>query len=92
MTHQCPICGKALREMLRYPHYVCGECASRATSADGRRLNFYNIGVSGGYAAKYADDLTDYDSHYCYIDGHPCIANEARFGGIVVQILPNQSQ
>ncbi len=86
MTHQCPICGKALEAIARYPRYVCEDCAARASSADGRRLEFFNLGLSGGYGAAFADDKSKYDSHDCFIDDRPCRADEARFGGIVIEL------
>lgn len=85
--HQCPICGISLQPVPRYPRYVCGECASKAASIDGRLLEFFNISLSGGYGAKYADDKSPYDSHECFIDGVRCHADEARFGGIVIQVM-----
>ena len=87
MTHQCPICGIALEPVARYPRYVCQDCADRATSIDGRPLEFFNLGLSGGYGARYADNQTSYNSHDCFIDGQACRADEARFGGIVIELL-----
>ena len=87
MTHQCPICGIALEPVARYPRYVCQDCADRATSIDGRPLEFFNLGLSGGYGARYADNQTSYNSHDCIIDGQACRADEARFGGIVIELL-----
>ena len=92
MTHQCPVCGKALEAISRYPRYVCGDCAARATSADGRLLEFFNLGLSGGYGASFADDKSSYDSHDCFIDGKPCRADEARFGGIVIELKQPESR
>jgi hypothetical protein len=43
------------------------------------------VSLSGGYAARYADTGEPYSSHACYIDGLPCWADEARFGGIVIE-------
>ncbi len=80
--------GSALEPVPRYRRYVCSDCAARAASADGRRLAFSNIDLSGGYAARYADTGEPYDSHACWIDGIRCHADEARFGGIVVEVLP----
>ena len=85
MSCGCPICGVALEPVARYPRYVCRTCASRARSRDGRPLEFFNLGLSGGYGARYADDHAPYQSHDCFIDGHPCRADEARFGGIVIE-------
>jgi hypothetical protein len=69
----------------RYPRYVCPECAGKVTGIKGRRLDFYNIDFWGGYSAKYIDTRENYNSHTCYIEGVECYADEARFGGIVVQ-------
>ena len=85
MSHPCPICGSALEPVPLYRRYVCSDCAARAASADGRRLDFSNIDLSGGYAARYADTGEPYDSHACWIDGIRCRADEARFGGIVIE-------
>lgn len=81
----CPICGTAVRPNPRSPNYLCQTCAVRAVSRDGRPLAFSNTGASGGYAAQYADSGEAYDSHDCYVDGILCHADEARFGGIVIQ-------
>ena len=85
MSHACPICATSLEPQSRYPHYVCQACASRARSADGRPLTFENEGFSGGYVASYTDTGDSYDSHDCWIDGVACHADEARFGGIVIE-------
>ena len=83
--HSCPLCGTPLVEYERYPRYVCPKCASKVTDINGRKLGFYNIGFSGGFTAKYIDTGESYNSHICFIEGTECYADEARFGGIVVQ-------
>lgn len=85
MSHACPICRVPLPEAERYPRYVCNSCAERATSADGRSLEFANIDMSGGYQARYAHTSAPHDRHDCWIDGIACRADEARFGGIVIE-------
>lgn len=85
MAYRCPVCDAPLQPIARYPRYVCRSCAARAVSADGRPLEFLNPGLSGGYEARYADDKRPYASHVCFIDGQPCHADEARFGGIVIE-------
>jgi pilus assembly protein CpaE len=62
--------------------------AARATDAQQRPLQFGNISFSGGFRARYADTGEVYDSHTCFIDGVKCWADEARFGGIVIQGIP----
>lgn len=81
----CPICGAALTFNPRYPRAVCQACVGRACDAEGRALDFYNVDIGGGYLAVYREGGEIYDSHDCFIDGYPCRADEARFGGIVVQ-------
>ncbi|MEQ8302040.1 MAG: hypothetical protein RIB47_01520 [Cyclobacteriaceae bacterium] len=83
--YQCPICKVDLQPNPRYPNYVCTTCADRATDKEGRKLKFSNIDVSGGYVARFGDTNEAYHSHTCYIDGLECHADEARFGGIVIE-------
>lgn len=82
----CPLCGAAMTFNLRYPRAVCADCVRRAGDAEGRALDFFNADFGGGYLAIYREGGGKYDSHDCFIDGHPCRADEARFGGIVVQL------
>lgn len=84
-TQFCPICQKPVKLSERYPKYVCRECAVRAKSKDGRALSFFNESISGGFAAQYTDTGEPYTGHECYIDGIQCYADEAYFGGIVIQ-------
>jgi len=84
-THFCPICKVALQAYERYPNYICPSCASKATDKHGRLLCFGNINLSGGFEAFYLDNKKKYDSHICYINGIECYADEARFGGIVIE-------
>lgn len=81
----CPICETEVQYSQRYPLYVCADCFKKAVSADNRPLSFSNLSLSGGFAAYYADTKEIYDSHVCFIDNIECRADEARFGGIVIQ-------
>ena len=56
-----------------------------AADENGRRLSFTNVALSGGFAALYGDTHEERASHVCYINGIKCWADEARFGGIVIQ-------
>jgi len=94
-TKPCPICGQTIPVLVRYPDHICRTCADRAASAEGRPLEFYNETVLGGILAFYADTGKPYhpgEVHIpCFVDGVPCVAEEARFGGIVVQVVVNGS-
>jgi len=81
----CPICKAEVKPNPRYPRYVCRACYAKASSADGRQIEFFNTHMSGGYTANFVDSQEHYASHECFIDGIRCYADEARFGGIVIQ-------
>ncbi|MFP4341650.1 MAG: hypothetical protein ACLFQO_14480 [Cyclobacteriaceae bacterium] len=85
--HHCPICSKELKVIRRYPKYVCPECKYKATDKDGHELSFSNVDFTGGFTASYTDTGEKYNSHTCYIDGIECYADEARFGGVVIQTV-----
>ena len=82
----CPICGCEVSSNPRYPRYVCRDCASRASASDGKRLQFGQSGPTGELEARYAETGAPYPRHDCWIDGQPCRAIVAHFGGIVIQV------
>jgi ADP-ribosylglycohydrolase len=83
----CPICGDEVKPLLRYPQYLCKKCAGQAVSIDGKPLDFFNEGVGGGFLAFYSETKEKYDSHVCFVKNRKCFADEARFGGIVIQLM-----
>lgn len=83
--YKCPICFAKLQTNARYPNYICNECSKKTTDINGRKLIFSNVSFSVGYIANYEDTDEEYNSHVCYIDGIKCRADEARFGGIVIE-------
>ena len=85
---ECPFCHGEVEKSTRYPNYVCAQCAERATDEAGREIGFSNINWEGGIKGSYNDTSEAYPLRSCFIDGHPCTASEARFGGIV--ITPNE--
>ncbi len=91
--HNCPICSVDLKPNPRYPNYICRTCASSdITDTEGTKVSFSNIGMTGGLSVSFYKDgaiVSSDDSHQtftCFINGHRCIAQEARFGGIVIQL------
>ena len=83
----CPICSVEVPPSEGYPRYVCRTCAGKAASAEGRLLKFNNKNISGGFIARYADTGEKYPSHECFINGIQCHADEAKFGGIVIEVV-----
>ncbi len=92
----CPVCGREQPPVPRYPRYLCRDCVARACTAGGRPLAFFNTSLSGGFVARYADTdelaAEETVTHLVYVDGIRCWADEARFGGIVLQPHPSDPQ
>jgi hypothetical protein len=83
----CPICSAEVTPNSRYPHYVCSVCRAKAVTANGRPLTFSTVDFSGGFVARYADTGEIDPSHECFIAGIKCYTNEARLGGIVLEVV-----
>lgn len=104
-TQPCPHCDRPTIYEERYPRAVCDHCRSRTTDHAGRRITGFNTGLSGGMICYYTDTLEHSDGSSsqkeecvettrtgaCFIDGHPATMQEARFGGVVVQLAPRKS-
>ena len=85
-THQyCPICLVEVTPSERYSRYLCAGCDGKATDEDGRPLVFSNESFSDGFFAHYAETGEVRDSRVCFVDGVKCRADEARFGGFIIQ-------
>jgi hypothetical protein len=89
----CSSCNNEVRYNPRYPKYICSDCSAKHKySKEGQLVEFYNTNLSGGLKIIYKDAegnvLKEDDSKsecICLIDGKDFIAQEARFGGIVIQ-------
>lgn len=84
--HPCPICHQNfVSHWELYPLAVCQTCYGKVSDRLGRQLTFFNTSPGGGFAAQVIDTEEEYLEHICYIDDIECWAEEARFGGIVIQ-------
>lgn len=90
ISHPCPICSTLVSHSARYPLAVCQDCHNTC-NAEGQKLSFFNQSISGGFEAVVTDTQENYPSHVCYIAGNKCWADEARFGGIVIQLCSVRS-
>lgn len=89
----CSNCDKEVYFQGRYPKYICTDCASKEKlDADGNLLEFFNLDFSGGlkiiYKDKNGNTIREDDTQQycdCIIDNKLYFAQEARFGGIVIQ-------
>ncbi len=82
----CPVCRAPLGTNPRYPRALCPVCVLEAVDGAGHEVRFVNTSIDGGFEAHHADGRRD-DDHACFVRGAPCHADEAYFGGIVVQLI-----
>ncbi|WP_335093662.1 hypothetical protein [Nostoc sp.] len=94
--HPCPVCSLPVKHFMRYPHEVCNDCYGKACDDQGRKLDFYTCSRKEGseenvfkigFGATVIESNEEYDSNICYINGVKCWADEARFGGIVIEAM-----
>lgn len=86
----CPICAGPKTYSERYPFSLCHVHYDECRDVQGRKVTFSNEGWYGGLVSQHFEEgksepvLSDKDGH-CIVRGIPCFAEEARFGGIVIQ-------
>ena len=86
----CPSCGNERRTLRRYPRAICNPCYNKVTDEYGKSVSFGNQTMLGtGIIGNY-EDGTEYNNpiHHkqkCWVGDMTCIAEEAKFGGIVIQ-------
>lgn len=84
----CSNCGNERSFSARYPKCICGNCYDLTTDKNGRKVTFYNTELMVHGCQGYFVDVEPkekYDSNICYIGDDEFYAEEARFGGIVIQ-------
>ena len=97
IIHKCPICLDIMDYYTaRYPKMICGKCANgdngKILDSFGNEVSFSNIDIYGGFASHHKinnndNELVHKNEHICWINTIKCYANEARFGGIVIQTI-----
>jgi hypothetical protein len=87
----CPICTRPTNRSERYPRTICGSCVqSVIKDEDGHTVTFENIDLSGGFQSLHVGEgnqIIKKEEHVCFVNGIKCWADEARFGGIVIQTM-----
>lgn len=84
-TKKCPICDNDMYFFERYPNMICNQCFDNTVTKDGFKIEFYNENITGGFYSLMNNEKGNI--HECYINNKKCYADEARFGGIVIQIV-----
>ena len=87
----CPICTTLFNRPIRYQKSICKSCSNlEIKDENGFTVNFQNIDWSGGFESLHVGEgnqIIKKAEHVCYINGVKCWADEARFGGIVIQVM-----
>ncbi|WP_291722297.1 hypothetical protein [Bernardetia sp.] len=91
-TSSCPICQNEIFYDSNYPNELCKSCVGRATDGHGRYVKFYNRNLASGIIGFYADadGKEEYEHTTCYVSKQKCEAKEARFGGVVIELIPSK--
>jgi hypothetical protein len=92
----CPICNSPLTRLIRYPLSICGSCASieNIKDASGNTVTFCNTdALGGGFASLHTINgkTVKKEENICFVKGIKCFAEEARFGGIIIQVWKEES-
>ena len=92
--YNCPICLDSMTFTERYPKAICSECSnSELKDSDDNIVTFCNSDLFGGFMSLHTinNTLVEKQEHLCWIkygdNNIKCYADEARFGGIVIQVL-----
>ena len=71
---------------------MCNECQKNKFDKDGNIVNYSNIDFCGGFISYHQVtnisgqyEVIEKSDHECWINGYKCYADEARFGGIVIE-------
>ena len=85
----CPVCNEVASVTPRYPSCVCRDCINKYGTLDinNNLIIFQNESISGGIRAFRIINGKQEEvySYECYVNKIKCIAQEHRFGGIVIQ-------
>ena len=77
--------------MERYPRMICGDCNKPENIRDsrGNSVIYENEDIYGGIVSIHNINGTNIkgNDYYCFVKNIACYAQEARFGGIVIQVL-----
>jgi len=85
----CSNCKKLVFHNARYPKFICDDCTELITDKEGRRIEFYNTELLGHGCQGYyigTEQKEKYDSNIGYLYNKEVFAEEAHFGGIVIQL------
>lgn len=87
-ANACPICARHQPPRAGHPRYLCAVCTRHTVDGEGRRIRFYNPITGGGVRGVYVDTGEVTPARLCFVQGIPCLADEVRFGGVIIQALP----
>lgn len=83
----CHHCKTQIPYEPRYPKSICIDCTKLITNIKGEKVTYFNehylgFGCQGFYVGA---NNKKYNSDVCFINNTPYVAQEAKFGGIVIR-------
>jgi hypothetical protein len=86
----CPICSQQMPYSERYPNSICGAHYNECIDSNGNHVTYENADEFGGLVSYHTIDNTIVRriDDTCFVRGIKCFVEEARMGGIVIQVVP----
>ena len=86
----CPICNQPMPFSERYPLAICKAHYGECRDLQGNAVTYENEDFSGGFVSYHTIEgtIVRQNDGSCMVQGHRCIAGEARMGGVVIQVIP----
>jgi len=89
LKQYCSNCKAEMNVIQRYPRLLCNDCKKKLKSADGRSVEFFNTEVLGHGCQGYysgSNQTEKYNATESFIENKTFIAEEGKFGGIVIEL------
>ena len=89
-TKLCPLCTQQMDYSERYPNAICHAHYEECIDSDGNHVTYQNEDENGGLVSYHTIDnrIVRRIDDTCFVRGIKCSVEEARMGGIVIQVIP----
>jgi len=88
-TKPCPICKASMPLSERYPLAICNAHYGECRDMQENMVTYQNEDEFGGFVSYHTigEKIIKRNDGACFVQGITCIAEEARMGGIVIQLM-----
>ena len=90
----CPICQIEMNYFERYPNSICGAHYNECVDSNGNHVTYENVDEFGGLVSCHTieNKIVRRNDNTCFVRGIKCSVEEARIGGIVIQVIPFETR